>query len=338
MEKNITKNEKKKINFIQYLRIVACIAVIAIHVSDDRLRESIGLDWWFMNLFDSISRWGVPIFFMIIGCTLLSKEISIKKLYKKYIFRICYIYCAWSALYTLIYADYNNTSILNLIESFIKGYYHLWFLYALIGIYMCIPFFRKLIEDKKTIEYFIFLWFVIGSIFFSLGEIDSLKNVYAVLQERLSLFFVLGYSGYCILGYYIYKYNLSYKGRMCIYFLGLLGGIITILYAQINKGNYSFIYENMLPSVIFMSAAIFTYFRNSKVLNAEHKFLLKISELTLGIYLIHPIIFKMIKKFGIYSTSINTIIMIPILVVLIFVISLLIIMVLKKIKILKKII
>lgn len=331
-------NDNKKINFVQYLRIVACIAVIIIHVSGDRLNESTGLYWWIQNIFNNIFRWAVPIFFMITGVTFLTKDISIEKLYKKYILRICIIYAFWSVLYTLIFTDFSNFSIIKLIEDFIKGYYHLWFLYALIGLYIIIPLLKKIIEDRIITKYFLVLWFVIGSIFFSLGQIPSLRNIYIVIQERLSLFFILGYSGYCILGYYIYQYNISYKKRILIYIFGILGAIVTVLAAQINQEGNTPICENMLPSVVIMAIAIFTFFRNSMTLNRSYKYLLKIATLTLGIYLIHPMIFRVIKNFGINTTVINPIIMIPILVVLIFFISVFITMILKKMKITNKII
>lgn len=338
MEKSITVNEKAKINFVQYLRVFACLAIIVIHVSDDKLKETTGIYWWIQNIFDSISRWGVPIFFMITGVTFLGREISIKKLYKKYIFRLCIIYLFWSAFYALASADYNNLSVLNIVENLIKGYYHLWFIYALIGLYIIIPFLKKIIEDRRLTEYFLIVWFLISSVFYTLGEMPALRNIYIVIQDRLSLFFVLGYSGYSVLGYYIYKYNISYKRRKFVYILGVLGTIITILFAQINKGENAFIYENMLPSVVLMAVAVFTMFRNNKILNKENRYLLNMADCTLGIYLVHPLIFRIIKNMQINTISINPLVIIPILVIIIFIFSMIITIILKKIKIINKVV
>lgn len=338
MEQIIKINDKNKINFIQYLRVIACLAIIVIHVSDDKLDETTGLYWWIQNIFDSISRWGVPVFFMITGITFLDKDISIKKMYKKYILRMVIIYLFWSTLYTLIFMDFNNISLMNIVESIIKGYYHLWFIYAIIGLYMIIPFLKKIVENKNITEYFLIIWFLIGSIFYTLGEIPQLENLYTVIQERLSLFFVLGYSGYCVLGYYIYKYNIFYEKRKFIYILGILGVVITIFVAQVNKGENTFIYENMLPSVILMSMAIFTLFRSNKVLNEKHDYLLTMANYTLGIYLIHPLILRVIKDIGINTTIISPLIMIPIMTVIVFIASIIITIILKKIKIINKII
>lgn len=275
---------------------------------------------------------------MITGVTFLNKEISIKKLYKKYIFRLFIIYLFWSILYVLVFTDYNNLSLLNIVEDIIKGYYHLWFIYAMIGLYIIIPFLKKIAENKRLTEYFLIIWFLIGSVFYTLGEIPALRNIYIVIQDRLSLFFVLGYSGYSVLGYYIYKYDIPYKKRKVIYFLGIFGAIFTILFAQVNKGNNTFIYENMLPSVVVMSIAIFTIFRNNKMLNEKHRHLLNIAHYTLGIYLVHPIIFKIIKNMRINTIITNPLINIPALVIIIFIASMIITIIFKKIKIINKIV
>ena len=203
---------------------------------------------------------------------------------------------------------------------------------------MIMPFLKKMVESKKLMEYFLIIWFLIGSIFYTLGEIPQLENLYTVIQERLSLFFVLGYSGYCVLGYYIYKYNIFYEKRKFIYILGILGVVITIFVAQVNKGENTFIYENMLPSVILMSMAIFTLFRSNRVLNEKHDYLLTMANYTLGIYLIHPLIFRLIKNIGISTTIISPLIMIPIMSAIVFIASMIIILILKKVKIMNKII
>ena len=140
------------------------------------------------------------------------------------------------------------------------------------------------------------------------------------------------------MGYYIYKYNIFYEKRKFIYILGILGVVITIFVAQVNKGENTFIYENMLPSVILMSMAIFTLFRSNRVLNEKHDYLLTMANYTLGIYLIHPLIFRLIKNIGISTTIISPLIMIPIMSAIVFIASMIIILILKKVKIMNKII
>ena len=73
--------KKKNILYLDVLRIIATFAVIAIHVvtlywNDYDVST---YEWGAFNVFDSISRWAVPIFCMISGYLFLNNEK--KKLY-----------------------------------------------------------------------------------------------------------------------------------------------------------------------------------------------------------------------------------------------------------------
>ena len=46
------------------------------------------LEWKVFNFFESIVRWSVPIFVMISGSLFLGREIPLRKMYSKYIFRM----------------------------------------------------------------------------------------------------------------------------------------------------------------------------------------------------------------------------------------------------------
>ena len=324
--------KSEKIIYIEYLRVIACIAVIILHVSGDKITSANGMYWNIMNIFNSLSRWSVPIFFMITGVTFLrkDKEISIKKLYKKYISKMIIIYIFWSTLYALFLNIGKNMSIKVIIEDIIKGHYHLWFIYAIIGIYMIVPLLKKIAEDKKICQYFLVLWLIIGSFIYTLGKVPQLANIYSVIQEKINLYFVLGYSGYSILGLYIHNNEISKKNERIIYALGIFGAIITILGTALEDGKTLILYHNLSPNIILMSLAIFTLFKQKvKQLN---KYILNISKLTLGIYLIHPMIFQILKYLGINTMILNPIVMIPIIVIMVLVISSIMTTILKKIK------
>lgn len=68
-----------------------------------------------------------------------------------------------------------------------------------------------------------------------------------------------------------------------------------------------------------------------------HKFIINASKLSLGIYIIHPLVMSIIYDFGkIHSVSLNPLILIPVFSLLIFVVSLLLVLVLTKIPIINK--
>ena len=100
----ITKNESnkstlknKRIEYFDWLRILCCFSVVVIHVSAQKWGSSkiFSHEWKNFSFYNSIARFGVPIFFMISGTLFLEKNNSFGIILKKYIknlFRICGLY------------------------------------------------------------------------------------------------------------------------------------------------------------------------------------------------------------------------------------------------------
>ena len=113
----------KRIVFFDYLKVFAALAVIIIHVTYQNY-FSVGVntyEWQTMNFFNSISRWGIMIFIMISGALFLNRDISIKKLYSKYILRLVIVFIVWS----IFYAFLNYDSVELFVETFLYGYYQI---------------------------------------------------------------------------------------------------------------------------------------------------------------------------------------------------------------------
>ena len=70
--------EKSRVFYYDYLRIVAIFAVVIIHVSSQNwyVTDVNTIAWSAFNFYDSIARWGVPIFLMISGALILKKDIK----------------------------------------------------------------------------------------------------------------------------------------------------------------------------------------------------------------------------------------------------------------------
>lgn len=328
--------KNNKIVYLEFLRVFASILVITIHVSATRITKTEGLNWHIINFFDGLARFAVPIFFMITGVLFLDlkKEISIKKIYIKNIKKLVVIFIFWSTLYAIVGGIESDSSIKQIIKNIIVGHYHLWFIYALIGIYMMVPLLRKIVEDKKTSEYFLILWFLVGIVIYTIGRFPQFKSAYSIFQSKFHIYMVLGYSGYVILGYYIHNYKFTTKMRKIIYCLGIFGTVVTIVGNALLKNN-QILFSYFSPNVVLMAMAFFMLIKYNKKLVENEKIntiILKISNLTLGIYLVHVLILEHLKYFGINVLTLSPIIMIPLMIIIIFVISGLITFVLKKLK------
>lgn len=75
------------------------------------------------------------------------------------------------------------------------AYYHLWYFYALIGLYLFIPILRILVSnaEKRLLFYFAGIWFVAASFF---PMIESITD----LNFEWDFRFIGGFVGYLVLG------------------------------------------------------------------------------------------------------------------------------------------
>ena len=67
--------------YCDYLRLIATFAVVVLHVAAFNWENTDvnGIEWQTFNFYNSIVRWGVPIFVMISGSLFLNREMSIRK-------------------------------------------------------------------------------------------------------------------------------------------------------------------------------------------------------------------------------------------------------------------
>lgn len=151
-------DKQKRTIYFDYLRVMATLAVIMLHMSAQNwyVSDVNGYNWQVFNLYDSIVRWGVPVFVMISGALFLKKELSLKVIYTKYIFRMAVSLVVWSAIYALFRYDEQQGRLIN----FISAPYHLWFIFMIIGLYMMIPILKKVVENMYTLRYFLFMSFI----------------------------------------------------------------------------------------------------------------------------------------------------------------------------------
>ena len=129
-----------RIVYFDYLRLFAMFAVMVLHVAAQNwyLTPVDTFEWQTFNVFDSLMRWGVPVFVMISGALFLGKEHQIKKIFKKNILRLVVALFFWSIIYALWQRFVTNeiTSSEDFLIAVVNGHAHLWFIYMIIGLYI----------------------------------------------------------------------------------------------------------------------------------------------------------------------------------------------------------
>lgn len=299
-------------------RIVAVLMVVMIHCSTSFVAnyQPFTVEFSFGNIFDSISRIGVPLFLMISGSLFLDehREVTLKNILFKNVKSLAIITILWAIIYSAAYKFIfplltgNTISVKSIIGSIINGHYHMWCLYLIIGLYIITPFLKKFVckENKDMVLFFIiislcvsFLTPVINAICvlgFDLSFINTWIN-------KFHLNFFGGYIAYFLAGWYIVHIEIKQKWLMyVIYFLSAVSLVAIVLYVHFT-GDYTNAYQNISVPVFLYSVGVFLALNNINFNLSEKtaKKLEKLSKLTFGVYIIHVLILDMFIKLFPYS-------------------------------------
>lgn len=351
------EQQQKRVWYLEYLRVIATIAVVLLHVAAQNW-FSVKIDsyeWKVFNIADSLVRWCVPIFIMISGALFLDNDrpLPLAKLYGKKIVRLITTFLFWSGLFALVML-WEGSAPKAVIKSFITGPGYLWFLFMLAGLYAIAPCLRKMTESMKITEYFLILCFII-TVFLPritallrilrVPHISFLLECYNEIMMDVALNFTLGYSGYFVLGYYLSKKELGAGIRKLMYAAGVVATVATIWltdwYSARLGTQSSHFYAYLSINVVSMSAALFVFVRYALAKRSPKEWTARIitgiSKHSFGIYLVHYLVLKVLNSvFKLNSRSGDPVLCVVGLTILIFVISYVISVILNKIPVLKK--
>ncbi len=344
----LSTEKKQRIYYLDYLRVFATFAVVVIHVVAQLWYSEApkSFNWQILNIYNSLSRWAVPIFVMISGVVFLQRDIKIRNIYTKYIPRLAVAYLLWQFLYAAVGGGRNvKETIFATVTSITR--YHLWYIPMIIGIYMCIPILKTIVTSEKTTKYFLGIAFIftyllpqlimIASHFFSEPASDMISSV----LDKFDFYIISGYSSYFIAGYVLNKVELSKLKRRIIYILGVFGFISTIVctvfISLILNTQIDYFYGYLTVNILFCSLAVFVWFKyNVHSIPKLDKIISKMSQYSFGTYLVHVFVMETLQHFGFGIKLFNPIFSVPIVSLLIFIVSFAISAILNQIPILKK--
>ena len=290
---------------LRIMRIFACFMVVLLHTSADwGGRAETTISWRVLNFYDSLSRCCVPVFFMISGALFLSREkISLKWLWRKKILRLVILYILFLVFYAVtetgIHKAIKDPSLLW--EAIQNPSAHLWFIRAILPVYALSPIIHQWVQaaDRETIRYYLLLFFLFGVLF---ETIDTFAYDSPKLKEFLDMYFrfdMVGYIGYFILGYYLYRFYPCRKQNSAKCFLLFIGTAVfsaafNAWYCREVYGRpLGFLYGYFCVTTFFEAVFFFLAVRSAFPEESEayqpktRKVVSGISKGTLYIYLIH---------------------------------------------------
>ena len=342
--------EKKRIAYMDFLKFISCLGVVIFHVASETWYsyEYFKIDnlWIIDNTYKGLLYSTLPVFVMITGANILDREISIRKIYAKYIPRVLFFLLVWGEIYYAFqYRVFNLNSIFKCLENILcgKAYTHLWYLYMLLGLYLITPVVSIVCRNanKSQMQYLMVLLFVFA---FVARYLEAVFPSVVELKDALYLSFpnfLLFYIG----GFYCKKYSISKSQKIVLYISTAI-----ILGALIIYSNYESLIRNVPVETIgvlhlgncLLSFSSFVIAKDMSKIIEDCRFITIINNfinpLNFGIYLIHFIVIKVLAENGIDGHFINPIFGIPILGLFVFLFCSLVVFVLSKIPILKKLI
>jgi len=303
--------------------------------------------YWALTFYYTISRLGVPTFFLISGYLLLSKQESLMDFFKKRAARILIPFLVWSILYDLLYSkpfEETGINIQGILEIFIRilrgpraG--HLWFIYSLVGLYFLTPVLRVFIARATSYElyYFIGLWFLAAPMLYILEGLTPIKIGFEI-------YYAGGYIGYFLIGYWLAKLEIT-PIVMYAAVAAFLAGFVfsfSVFYFDLPPLKNELPFRSYVSlNIVLMSMGAFILFR---MVGQKAPTLLRQisgwgSKASFGIYLFHFMLFGFItllwKQVGFDPAQGNSVFVIPLVAVLVFLISWVVVFCLAKIPVLR---
>ena len=298
---------KKFFEEIPFIRAIACIMVVLVHVTSGTITAENG-SVNYLNLYlYQLTRLGTPIFAVVSAFLLFSSVkrsgFNIKRFFLSRTTKILLPFILWTFGY-LYFKIYSGQDVFTDKERTIKyfvlgtGYYHLYFIITVIQFYIIFPL-LQLIRGRKLVLTLFFLSLPLNAYWLMNAEGNTqIELLNSILTHRSFLlnwisFFMFG----AVLAHF-YSEILEFVKRQKLLFLILAGLVFTALCVEINPDH---IFTSSRPInliyvpvfVLFLLSIHEKISKNPMVI----KVLNVIGNYSMGIFLVHPFVKVQISKY-----------------------------------------
>ena len=318
------ENNKKYILYFDLLNIFACFAVVALHVNGAVHTFAKTRNWVSCMFIEALFYFAVPVFFMLTGATLMNyrKRYDTGAFFKKRIFKTFVPFMIWSIIgicWSIFYTKGMKISDINTPAKFIsavincKGMGIYWFFPALFSVYLTIPLFSLVDEDKRIGKKGIFTYLILVYIVLNVLLPFVCRLTGIQWNSALNAVSCGGYVVWFLIGYILANTDINKKFRILIYILGLIGFFMYFYLTVQNSfktGKFDKTYAGYMniPAML-MGTAVFVFFKYGKwnFIDKHEKavrFVRNLSSASFGVYLIHYYLKDFsIRHFGIDPRS-----------------------------------
>lgn len=301
---------------LDVLRVLACVMIVLMHSPMPDLNTPGAV----LSGLSYLTAPGIGLFFMVSGSLLLKRNKNgifgtrgfLKRRYSKILIPLIF----WSLVGFLLEKNGVENTELSI----------LWFMYCLAGIYLLTPILSRWLNGASIheVEFYLFLWLLtlcvpFAKIFFPVNESDTSW-----------LYYFHGYVGYFVLGYYLQNYSeqrMSAGGIIMFSVVFVCVSVvlpIVLLVLNVEVDFYSLFWY--LSITVALQCIVWWSVVKRLMKNVANlpRFVVELSKLSFGIYLIHILVMRNILWETTWMQNMHGIVQIVVCTILTFTISALI--------------
>lgn len=290
------------------LRVLSMLGVVYLHVAAGTLHGPCDTPlWYFSNLLSSLATAAVPLFFMISGALLLSdpKSADPSLVLRRRLPRVLVPAVVWSLL--VVFLTWGDLGFDAALQQFLNlpwlaAITPYWFLYALVPMYLLLPFLKRLADhmEPKHWNYLMGLWVFLTLLPHTLQTfIPAPWNGLVTENTTLTVSLLEGYLGYFFLGAYLERVAEKFS-RKVLWLICLADWAIIAVgtwWSTRGTGLYSedfLSYKNLFAMVLAASLFLLakSYLEHGRASGRALKFL---SACSFGVYLSHAMAIKVVE-------------------------------------------
>ncbi|MEG6217661.1 acyltransferase [Enterobacter quasihormaechei] len=296
---------QSKINWIDNLRGIACLMVVMIHTTTWYVTNAHSIspvNWDVANILNSASRVSVPLFFMISGFLFFGERSAQPRHFIRIVSCLLF-YSAISLIYIILCTSINaERSLLNVLQK--PVFYHLWFFFAIIVIYLVSPLIQvKNVSGKMLLALMAIIGIVANPNTLS-QKVDGFEWLPVNLYINGDTFY---YVLYGMLGRAIGMMETQKRGMNWLCAAAFIAGVFIISRGTLHelqwRGNFADTWYLYCGPMVFICAiALLTLVKNT--LNERPLPVLGfISRHSLGIYGFHALVIHALRTRGVELKS-----------------------------------
>lgn len=335
------------------LKIISAFTVVFLHTTCN-IYNQFSPEWNKQLVINTLTTFAVPCFMLISGAFLLNKEEeNIGVFYKKRLPKIIIPTLFWSIIFILFRAMILGEELsikAALFEMIYKEqYWHLWFMYPLITLYIISPILQMLYKRTNDREKI----YIISVVFVLPGLILTVVTTMMKWIPMSQLFWGFPWLGYFFLGAVLTAIPVSkYIEKRKWIIVGLIGSyyllfVCTYVISQVAKQpRKDFFGGDKLPVMLFAISVFCLMYsyegRLQKISQKMKKIIATVASVSMGIYFVHPLVMHFvgnIKILGIeFTNNQGSIVSMFLGAVVYFIVSFVICYIASKIPVLKKLV